>query len=174
MNTPVIKTKNSTVLDLDYLLLMADQSVQSGNFSAAINTYYGILYQSPNNAPASNGIGWLCLHIYKDLEKAEQFFQAALDCDPEYAPTYANYALLLSQQEDYETLNNLLSTALTIKGTDKAQLYLELGIMKEKQLAFDEAIAAYKQAIRHSLDLEHTYVLQDAIERCTVKIEVLE
>ena len=160
-------------IDIDYLILIAEQFIQNGNFIEAINIYFGILYQVPNNAPATNGAGWILLNIFKDIEKAEKYFQLGLDIDPHYAPIYLNYAILLNQKEDFDALNILLTTALKINGIDKAQIFREIGMMKEKRLEFDEAINAYKSAISHSLDLEHTYTLKDAIERCTLKKELL-
>ena len=157
----------------DTLLAIANQNIEINDWLAAWTTLNGIIYEFPQYGPAYNHKGWLCHKILNEGEEARKYFELALKYDPEYHPTYSNYISLLNKLNELQELENLIKKALLVKGIDKVNIYNELGLLQEKTQKFDAAINSYLEAIKYSLQNDEISILNDSVNRCTSKINVL-
>jgi len=168
-----MEEKQGMRIEAESLLLLGRDAIERGAYVEALTLVYGIIYQFPKWGPAYNLKGWLCANVFNDLEEADESYREALSLSPDHIPTYLNYAVLLNKMGAFDALTELLDKALEQQGIDKVQVYHEFGIMCEKQGRYEEAVTAYLEAIRHTLKAEEVAYFNDAVNRCTLKQEVL-
>ncbi|GAA0730829.1 hypothetical protein GCM10009430_42370 [Aquimarina litoralis] len=82
----------------------------------------------------------------KNYETAKEYYQQALAADMYAVDVYPNYINVLLWNEDYNEAEKLIDFALTIKGTDKALLYLLKGILLEQKQEYKAALKILKTA----------------------------
>lgn len=155
--------------ELDNLFFEADNLIKDNLIGDAHNKLLVIVKKNPNYGRAYNHLGWLFETKYKDLNKAEEYYQKALENSPEYIPIYLNYAICLSTMGKYDKLKDFLEKAMQVPGVNKSQLNNEYGIMYEMQGDFEKAISYYQAAINQSLNNKDISIYQESIERCIRK-----
>ncbi len=98
----------------------------------------------------------LCLlgQIYaghlRNYEAAKSYYQQALAEDLYALDVYPHYVNVLLWNEDYEEAERLIDFALTVKGSDKAVLYRNQGILFEQKQQYKKALKALKVAKQHT------------------------
>ena len=85
-----------------------------------------------------------------DYETAKEYYQQALAEDMYALEVYPKYINVLLWNEDYEEAEKLIDFALTVKGTDKAVLYLGKGILHEQKKEYKKALKALKIAKQYT------------------------
>ncbi|MDX1904279.1 MAG: tetratricopeptide repeat protein [Thermonemataceae bacterium] len=155
--------------DLDNLFFKADQLIKDNLIGDAHNTLMQIIQRDASYGRAYNHLGWLYETKYKDLKKAEEYYQKALEASPEYTPIYLNYSICLSTMGKYAELEAFLDKAINVAGVNKSQLYNEYAIMYEMQGNFEKAIEFYQKAVNHSLNNSDIGIYQESIDRCSRK-----
>ena len=155
--------------ELDNLFFEADNLIKDNLIGDAHDKLVAIIQKNPRYGRAYNHLGWLFETKYKDLNKAEEYYQKALENSPEYIPIYLNYAICLSTMGKYSELKNFLDKAMQVVGVNKAQLNNEYGIMYEMQGDFEKAISYYQAAINQSLNNKDIGIYQESIDRCIRK-----
>ncbi|MCK8520159.1 hypothetical protein M0D21_01200 [Aquimarina sp. D1M17] len=106
---------------------------------------YALSYDE-NNAVALGLMGQIHAEQLKDFETAKEYFQQALAQDIHAVAIYPKYINVLLWNEDYEEAQKLIDFALTVKGTDKAVLYLKKAILFEHTKAYKKALKNLKIA----------------------------
>lgn len=154
---------------LEELFRQADLDIKDGYYESAVKKLEDILVENPNFGKAYNHLGWMYETKFRDLRKAEEFYQKALERAPEYPAIYTNYSILLSTLGKYQELELLLNQALAVPGVDKATIYNEFGIMYEQQGDYEKAIDFYKQCGRSTLAKETLDRAVASIDRCKTK-----
>lgn len=151
------------------LFVQADALIEAGNTVGAAELLSRLIAKYPSFGRAYNHLGYLWETKFRDLTKAEEYYQLCLQYSPEYPAIYYNYAVLLSTQERWEELEELLTRAMQVKGITKARIYNELAIMHEVQGNYAEAIEAYRQAIKYSFSQKDIHTYRTSVARTVEK-----
>jgi len=154
------------------IYLDAENDVRNNNYTEAFKKYDSILFDEPGNAATHNSLGWIYKTQMDNYAKAENHYLAAIKSEPDYPYAYANYCILLMDQERFADLEKLIQKALKIPTTDKAQLYYRLALANEMQLKFEEAISFYEKAILFSLNDEKIKSYMEDIARIEEKKQI--
>jgi len=158
--------------EADQMFFDADQKIKDGNFVGALKLLYEITDRFPEYGRAYNHLGYLYESKYQNYNKAEFYYRTAIDYSPEYPATYLNYSVLLSTCQKFDELEELLNKALEVPGINKEKIYCEMGIMKELQGKYDEAIEFFKKVITYCLNSKSIDIYEKNIERCFNKKEI--
>jgi len=75
---------NNDDVELDNLFFEADNLIKDNLIGDAYNKLMSIIQKNPRYGRAYNHLGWLFETKYKDLNKAEEYYQKALEYSPEY------------------------------------------------------------------------------------------
>lgn len=143
------------------------------NLSEAVESLnYALSYDDKNTLA-------LCLkgRVYaeqlKDYEQAKLCYEEALTVDIHALEIYPNFILTLIWNEDYEQAQKVIDFALSIKGIDKALIYLKQAILFESLQQFKEAAKAIKKARLINYDAELQFEIEDSHDRIKGKIKLL-
>lgn len=159
----------TTTSYIEELFLEADRALDEGNMAEGKRLLEEILSEEPSFGKAHNHLGWLYKTKYQDYVTAEKHFRLALKFDPEYPPTYINYAYMLRDLGRLSELEDLLNRALKVVATNKCAVYDEFGSLYELRGQYKKAISLYKKAISLSLNDKVIEDLRNHIKRCRKK-----
>ncbi|MBX7095094.1 MAG: hypothetical protein K1X56_10245 [Flavobacteriales bacterium] len=159
----------NSISQIEELFLEADRALDEGNMAEGKKLLEEILAEEPSFGKAHNHLGWLYKTKYQDYKTAEKHFRLALKFDPEYAPTYFNYAYMLRDLGRLNELEEILQRAEKIEGTNKSAVYDEFGSLFELRSDYTNAIRYYKKAIALSLNDKVIADLRLHIKRCRKK-----
>ena len=134
------------------------------------NLNYALSYEA-NNAYALYLMGRLQAEQLGDYEKAKQYYAEALANKMDFQKVYPKYILVLIWNEDYEEAQKLIDFAFTIKGLNKAEVWLRQGQLLENLQAHKKAIKALKKAKLFSCNDEFTGFINSEISRIKDKIK---
>ncbi|HLU84555.1 MAG TPA: tetratricopeptide repeat protein [Vicingaceae bacterium] len=148
---------------------LADLDIKDGYIERAYETLNNILKDNPSFGKAHNHLGWMYETKFQNFTKAEEHYKKALELSPEYTAVYYNYAILLSTQQRWDDLNQLLEKSQKVPGINKATILNEYGIMFEAIEEYDKAIGYYKDAARASVDNKTMDKYIESVERCQRK-----
>ena len=171
MTNPNPNSPYNPYLEADKLFFEADQKIKEAHIPEALELLLDVAAKYPEYGRAYNHLGFLYETKYRNYQKAEEYYQKALQHAPEYPATYLNYAALLSTLEKFQELETLLTKALTTAGISKDKIYNEFGIMCELQGKYEEAIDYFRKVIRYSLSDQDIAVYKKNIDRCKMKIQ---
>jgi len=157
---------------LEETYLEAEADIKEGNFVEAYRKYEAILLEDPTNGPTLNSLGWLSKTQIEDFTKAEAYYKGSIAADALYPHSYLNYAILLTDMERLEELEELLQTCFRIPTVEKSWVYMKLGLMEELKLNFKAAISNHEKAILVAINDEKIKDYQQNINRCKSKIEL--
>lgn len=158
-----------TTREIEEMFLEADKAFDNGEHTEGKKMLEQILREEPSFGRAHNHLGWLYKNRYQDNGKAEKHYLLAIKFEPEYTPTYINYAYLLRDEDRLDELETLLNNALKIKGMNKCNVFDEFGSLYELRGDYKNAIGYYKKAITYCLNDKIVTDLQNHIKRCRKK-----
>ncbi len=95
----------------------------------AVSKYENALLITPNLAEATYKIGRVYLRG-KNYAEAQKFFKAAIDQDPEFAPTYKAYADALANSRAYGPASKIYDSYVQKSGTTDPELLLDVARYK--------------------------------------------
>lgn len=153
----------------DSLLLEADSLIDGNQIKEAKEFLTQIIQENPDYGRAHNHLAWLYETKLKRFDRAEEHYKAAIKFSPEYPAGWLNYADLLRSLEKYTELESILQQMRKVKGLSKVRVNAETGYMYEKRRMYEEAITAYQEALKESLDNEEVERFKAAIERVKYK-----
>lgn len=159
-------------IKLNDMFLEADTLINAGKIGEGQRLLEEIIIEDPSFGKAHNHLGWIYANKVRDYEKAEQHYKMSLTFTPHYYAAYYNYAAVLSTQRRWEDLEALLKDALNVKEINLSTIHNEFGIMYELQGKYADAIIAYKNAARESLDIKNIDTYKSSIARCKTKQEL--
>ncbi len=106
---------------------------------------YALSYDDKNSM-ALGLMGQVYAEKLKDYETAKEYYQQALAENIDAFDVYPHYINVLLWNEDYDEAEKLIDFAFTLKGMDKAVLYLKKGILFEQKKAYKKALKFLKRA----------------------------
>ncbi|GGX02688.1 tetratricopeptide repeat protein [Aquimarina muelleri] len=106
---------------------------------------YALSYDQ-RNPTALSLLGQIYAENLKNYETAKEYFQQALAEDIYAIDVYPKYINVLLWNEDYKEAEKLIEFALTVKGTDKAILYVKKGLLFEQKKKYKKALKYLKLA----------------------------
>lgn len=135
------------------------------------NLNYALSYEA-NNAYALYLMGRLQAEQFGDYEKAKQYYAEALANKMDFQKVYPHYILVLIWNEDFEEAQKLLDFAFTVKGLNKAEVWLKQGQLLENLQAYKKAIKALKRAKLFSCNDDFTRFINSEISRIKIKLNL--
>ena len=120
------------------------------NLEEAVESLSYALSYDDKNPVAICLMGQIYAENLSNYETAKTYYQEALAADMYALDVYPNYINVLLWNEDYEEAEKLIDFALTVKGTDKAVLYYQKGILFEQQKRYKKALKILKVAKEHA------------------------
>lgn len=131
--------------------------------------HYALAYDD-KNIMALALMGRIYAEVLKDYEKAKAYFSEALTENIHAFNVYPDYINVLLWNEDYREAEKLIDFGLTIKGSDKAVLYVKKALMHEKLKEYTTALAVLKEAKIHTFNSDFMYDITQHKERIKGKM----
>jgi len=122
----------------------------------------------------------LCLYVriqaeqLMNYEEAKSYFQKALAINIHALEVYPYYLKTLILNEDYEEAQKLINFALTVKGINKSEIYINKAILLEVQYKFKDALKEIKQAKLYSIQNDYDSGISEVEKRIKGKIDLLK
>lgn len=160
-------------LECEELFAQADKLLNEGVIMDAVEKLSQILRRNPRFGKAYNHLGWVYETKYKNYQKAEEYYRAAIQYAPYYNATYLNYSYFLSNLGRFDDLKTHLDRVSQIPGIAKDTIANEYAIMYEMQGNLQQAIEYYQKAAIVTLDGTKLDKYKDGIDRCRKKLEIL-
>lgn len=159
---------------LEDMFFEADALIKQGKITDAIAILEAILIENPEFGKAYNHLGWIYETKYFEFNKALDHYRKCLIYAPHYTPVYTNMSVILSTMGRFEEQEKLIMQALEVPGIDRAAMQNEMGILLELQGRYDNAILAFREAIRYTLVDANMDLYLKNIERCSRKRQLLD
>lgn len=107
-----------------------------------------------------------------NYDEAKNYFQEALAINIHALEVYPFYLQTLILNEDFEEAEKLINFALTIKGINKAEIFVKKAILLEAQMEFKKALKEIKNAKLHSINYTSESEISEAEKRIKGKIDL--
>ncbi len=130
---------------------------------------YALAYDN-KNVMALILLGRINAEVLKDYEQAKNHFAEALVEDIHAFGIYPHYINVLLWNEDYEEAEKLIDFALTIKGSDKAVLYVGKAQLFEQKQSYKKALKFLKLAKLNSYNDDYMYIINQQKMRIKDKL----
>lgn len=109
-----------------------------------------------------------------NYEEAKSYFQQALAINIHALEVYPYYLKTLILNEDYEEAQKLIDFALTVKGINKSEIYINKAILLEVQYKFKDSLKEIKQAKLYSIQNDYDSGISEVEKRIKGKIDLLK
>jgi tetratricopeptide (TPR) repeat protein len=109
-----------------------------------------------------------------NYEEAKSYFQQALTINIHALEVYPYYLQTLILNEDYTEAQKLIEFAMTIKGINKAEIFVKKAILLEVQQKFKEALKEIKQAKLYTIQHDYDSGICEVEKRIKGKINLLK
>lgn len=141
-----------------YLYRLGVLNYQEGHLSEAEKYLKETINLDPKNAPALNALGLTYLTMGR-YEEAKLYFEKTIQVMPSYSDAYNNLGVTYLQINNLEKAEFYFSKAKedTVYNM-MPNVWLNLGIVKEKQEKYEEAIAYYTEAIKRKANYPVAYL----------------
>ena len=160
-------------LECEELFVQADKLLNEGVVLEAVEKLSQILKRNPRFGKAYNHLGWVYETKYKNTERAEEYYKAAMQYAPTYNAAYLNYSYFLSNQGRFDELKTHLDKLSNLPGIAKDTIANEYAIMYEMQGNLSSAIDSYQKAAIVTLDSGKLDKYKESIDRCKKKLDIL-
>ncbi len=127
---------------------------------------YALSY-NPESTRALCLMGQVYAEQLKDYETAKMYYQEALAINMNAIGVYEHYINVLLWNEDFKEVEKLINFAFTIKGIDKAILYLKKAQLFEQTRKYELALKHLKKAKEFTYNNSFINFLKD--ERTRIK-----
>jgi len=162
-----------TEMECEELFAQADRLLNDGVIMDAVEKLSQILKRNPRFGKAYNHLGWVYETKYKNMQRAEEYYRAAIQYAPHYTAPYLNYAYFLSNQGRFDELKAHLDRTSKIPGIAKDTIANEYAIMYEMSGNIQQAMKYYQDAAIVTLDSTKLDKYKEGIDRCRKKLEIL-
>jgi tetratricopeptide (TPR) repeat protein len=157
-------------MDVEARFLHADMLISKGEIAEAKSVLEGIITDEPGYGLAHNHLGWIIRGHFNDFERAEYHLKLAVKFAPDYPPGYLNYARLLMEMGEFETLKALAQKALEVKGINKAYVMYFIAVAIEMTEGAAKAVEYYKTAKDAATDEEMFNFISGEFKRVKSKL----
>ncbi len=130
---------------------------------------YALSYDE-NNVEALCLMGRIYAENLKDYETAKQVFTDALQVNVKAFSVYPHYINVLLWNEDFNEVEKFIEFALTIKGSNKGNLYLKKAILFEIKGEYKKALEFIKLAKMNTYNSDFMYTINEVKYRIKEKI----
>jgi len=141
-------SSNKILKDPFYLYRLGVLHFQEGHLQDAEKNLKESVRLNPNNAPALNALGLVYLTMGR-YEDAKFYLNEAIKVMPSYSDAYNNLGVIYLQTNDLQKAEEYFNKAKedTVYNL-MPNVWLNLGIVKEKQKKYEEAISLFTEAIK--------------------------
>ncbi|HMS41555.1 MAG TPA: hypothetical protein PKE69_15085 [Pyrinomonadaceae bacterium] len=160
-------------MECEELFAQADKLLNDGIIMDAVEKLSQILKRNPRFGKDYNHLGWVYETKYKNTQRAEEYYKAAMQYAPHYNASYLNYAYFLSNQGRFDELKLHLDVVSNLSGIAKDTVANEYAIMYEMTGNLQMAIDYYNKAAIVTLDMSKLDKYGEAIDRCKKKLKLL-
>lgn len=160
-------------VEAEELFFQADKLLNEGVIKEAVEKLTHLLKRNPRFGKAYNHLGWVYETKYKNAERAEEYYKAAMEYAPHYNASFLNYTYFLSNLGRVDDLKEHLDKISSISGIAKDMIYNEYGILYEMQGNPQAAMEYYQKAAIVTLDSLKLDKYKEAADRCRKKLEIL-
>ncbi len=115
-------------------------------------------------------MGRLYAEVFKAYETAKDYFKEALAANIYAFDAYPYYLNVLLWNEDYDEAAKFIAFALTVKGSDKGELYLKKAILSEQQGHYKEALKTLKDAKKYGYNTSFMDTINEVKTRIKSKL----
>lgn len=131
--------------------------------------HYALSYDSKNTMALTLMGKVYAEKLYK-YDEAIVYFKEALAENINAFEVYEPYIRVLLWNEDYKEAEKFIDFALTVKGSDKANLYLKKAILNEQLQSYKEALNGLKLAKEHTYNADFMYTITEVKDRIKGKM----
>lgn len=161
-------------LEAEEMFAQADRLLNESKIMEAVEKLSQILRRNPRFGKAYNHLGWVYETKYKNMQRAEEYYKAAMQYAPNYNAAYLNYSYFLSNLGRFDELRAHLERISNIPGIARDTIANEYAIMYEMQGNLEEAIDHYRKAAILTLDITKLDKYKESVERCRRKMEIID
>ena len=121
----------------------------------------------------------LCLYgrVYTEqllqFEEAKNYFQKALAINVNALEVYAYYIETLLLNEDYDEAEKLIEFALTVKGSNKAEIWFKKVQLLERKNELKKSKKALKEMKAIIMGTEFNYAIDETEKRLNEKLKLI-
>jgi len=132
--------------DATKLLNAGLQAEVQGDYATAQTKFQELLEVDPTNKFANYNLGYIAQTVDKDTTAAAEYYEAAIEADPQYGPALYNLAIIETGKKNTTRAIELYKRAITADPTD-ANANLNLGFLLYQTGDTAGADAAFRKAI---------------------------
>ncbi|WGH76110.1 hypothetical protein P8625_02790 [Tenacibaculum tangerinum] len=130
---------------------------------------YALAYEE-KNVVALCLMGRIYAEHLGDFEKAKKYYTEALAENMYAFNVYPHYINVLLWNEDYEEVKRFIDFARTVKGSDKAILYVGKAQLHEQKQAYKKSLHCLKLAKRYTYNDDYMRIIKEHTERVKDKL----
>lgn len=130
---------------------LVSNDVKNAYYERAITKIHELIVNYPNRAEAYYELGRLSYNLWRNQD-AEANYIKALNADPNFFPTYTQYALILIKESRFDEAQAILERAKTLRNREDSDIYFYLGMLFQHKGELGEAIESYTHAIHYCIN----------------------
>ena len=130
---------------------------------------YALAYDE-NNTMALTLMGRLYAEKLFNYDTAIDYYKKVLAERINAFEVYNVYIAALLNNEDYKEAEDFIDFAFTVKGVDKAMLYINKAILNERLFKYKEAMKMVKEAVKNNYDADFNYTIEEVEKRIKEKM----
>ena len=132
-------------------IYLVQNDIKSAYYERAIARLNELVILHPSQAEPLYELGKMAYNFWRN-DEAEGFYIRALKADPEYFPTYTQYALILIKAQRFDEAEGLLESSKKLINREDADIYFYYGMLFQHKGQLENAISSYKSAINLSIN----------------------
>ena len=126
------------------LVILATLTVRRNfDWKSEITLFSRFVEVFPDRAYGYHNLACYYMDTLKNLDRAEQYFEKALQVDPSFPRLHTQFGYLRLQRGDYPGALAHYDAAIRLNSND-AEAHLNSGVALEQMLRFEEAVARYR------------------------------
>lgn len=168
-----MKNDINHLLEPQYLLSLALQNIEERRDMEALCLLDKLLMLDENFGPANAYMGWLLSVAFGEIILAEAYLRKAHEKMPNNFFVIKHLINVLRQLNNNVEAIEIIEDAIKNKKIELPELYYELGIVKENEHKYDEALKAFGSAIKQSGEKTILNKIEEAYYRCKLKIKII-
>lgn len=132
-------------------LFLVSGDIKNAYYERALTKIHELIVNYPNRAEPYYELGRMAYNFWRN-EDAEENYLKALKADPDYFPTYTQYALVLIKEGRFDEASSVLENAKTLRNREDSDIYFYLGMLFQHQGNIDEAIHNYTLSVQYAIN----------------------
>ena len=132
-------------------MYLIQSDIKNAYYERCINRLNELVVLHPEKAEPHYELGKLAYNFWRNQD-AEIHYINALRADPDYFPTYTQYALILIKEKRFDEAEALIENSKALRNREDADIYFYLGMLFQHKGELDKAIDNYKAAISVSIN----------------------